>query len=200
MSHHLLKRFTQGERMFHWVHMLTFIILTLTGLGLYATSFFGLTGLFGGVDASKVIHHWAGILFIGTTLIIFIQWMKDITAPGEDTVVTVVQGYFNPDLKVAPSGKFNAGQKMAGWTALLLGLFMAGTGLAMWFPFQLGRGIQQWMYLFHNIGFIIFIGFIMLHAYLGTVGVPGTWRAMSRGTVTRAWAKKNHPKWEGDDA
>jgi formate dehydrogenase subunit gamma len=200
MSHHLLKRFTQGERMFHWVNMLTFIVLVLTGLGLYAKSFFGLTGLFGGVDLSRVIHHWAGILFIATTLIIFLQWMKDITAPGDDTVGTVIKSYTDPSFKAPPSGKFNAGQKLAGWTALILGLLMAGTGLAMWFPFQLGRGLQQWMYFLHNLGFILFMGFIAIHAYLGTIGVPGTWRAISRGTVTKAWAKKNHPKWEGEEA
>ena len=200
MSHHLLKRFSQGERMFHWIHMLSFIVLTLTGFGLYAKSFFGLTWLFGGVDASRVIHHWVGILFTATTLIIFLQWFKDITAPGDDTVVTVVKGSFKPDFKVAPAGKFNAGQKMAGWAALILGLLMAGTGLSMWFPLYLSKGIMSWMYFFHNLGFIIFIGFIMLHAYLGTVGVPGTWRAMSRGTVTKAWAKKNHPKWDAEEA
>jgi cytochrome b subunit of formate dehydrogenase len=38
--------------MFHWINMLTFIVLVLTGLGLYAKSFFGMTGLFGGVDNS----------------------------------------------------------------------------------------------------------------------------------------------------
>lgn len=200
MSHHLLKRFTPSERLFHWVNMLTFILLTLTGLGLYAKSFFGLTGLFGGVDVSRVIHHWAGILFIGTTLMIFMQWIKDITAPGDDSVVTVIKGYLDQSFKAPPSGKFNAGQKLAGWVVLILGLLMAGTGLALWFPFQLGRGLQQWMYFLHNLGFLMFMGFIAVHAYLGTVGVPGTWRAMSRGTVTKAWAEENHPKWEGEEA
>jgi len=200
MSHHLLKRFTPGERLFHWVNMFTFIFLTLTGLGLYAKSFFGLTGLFGGIDISTVIHHWAGVLFIGTTMVIFIQWIKDITAPGDDTVGSVLKGYLDPSFKAPPSGKFNAGQKVAGWVALILGLFMAGTGLAMWFPFQLSQGLQQWMYFLHNLGFIMFMGFIMIHAYLGTVGVPGTWRAMSRGTVTKAWAEKHHAKWDAEEA
>jgi formate dehydrogenase subunit gamma len=200
MSHHLLKRYTQVERLVHWTHMLTFIVLTLTGLGLYAKSFFGLTGLFGGVDTSRAIHHWTGVLFTVTTVLVFFQWFRDITAPGEDTVVTVVKGYFNPAFKVAPAGKFNAGQKMAGWAALVLGLVMAVTGFAMWFPLILSHGIQKWMYFLHNLGFIIFVGFMMLHAYLGTVGVPGTWSAMSRGTVTRAWAEKNHAKWEGEEA
>jgi formate dehydrogenase subunit gamma len=200
MSHHLLKRFTQGERMFHWINKLSFIVLAMTGAGLYAKSFFWLTGIFGGVDSSRMIHHYVGLLFIATTLIIFFQWFKDITAPGDDTLGSVIKGYMDPDFKGPQSGKFNAGQKVAGWIAVVLGLIMAGTGLAMWFPFTLGRGMQQWMYFLHNLGFIIFIGFILLHAYLGTIGVPGTWRAMSRGTVTKAWAKKNHPKWDGEEA
>jgi len=200
MSHHLVKRHQPVERFVHWIHMINFIFLSLTGLALYAKSFFGLTGLFGGVDASRVIHHWLGVLFTVTTVIIFVQWMKDITAPGDDTVLTVIWEYVNPRNKAAPSGKFNAGQKMAGWAALILGIVMAGTGFAMWFPFKLGRGIQQWMYFLHNLGFIIFMGFIVIHAYLGVWGVPGTWRAMTRGTVTKAWAEKHHPKWDAEEA
>ena len=180
--------------------MITFMVLTLTGLGLYARSFFGLTSLFGGVNISRVIHHWVGLFFIATTLIIFLQWIKDITAPGEDTVVSVVKGYLDPDFKGPPSGKFDAFQKFAGWVILVLGILMTTTGLAMWFPFQLGRGFQQWMYLLHNLGFIVFAGFIAVHAYLGTAGIPGTWRAMSKGTVTRAWAERNHPGWGGEEA
>lgn len=198
MARHLLKRYTQRERLVHWVHMISFILLALTGLGLYARSFFGITGLFGGVDISRILHHWIGVVFIVTTVLVFLQWFREITAPGDDNLVTVVKGYLDPDFKVAPAGKFNAGQKAAGWAALVLGLIMALTGLAMWFPFQLSRGIQQWMYFFHNLGFIIFVGFMMLHTYLGTVGVPGTWSAMTRGTVTRAWARKHHPKWEAE--
>jgi formate dehydrogenase subunit gamma len=148
-----------------------------------------MTGLFGGVDNSRVIHHWAGVLFIATTLIIFLQWMKDITAPGDDTLGEVIKSYIDPSFKAPPSGKFNAGQKFAGWVALILGVIMAGTGLAMWFPFKLGQGIQQWMYFLHNLGFILFMGFLLIHAYLGTIGVPGTWRAMT-----------NHAKWDAEEA
>lgn len=200
MSHHLVKRTTQGERMFHWINMLAFIVLVITGLGLYAKSFFGLTGLFGGVDNSRFIHHWAGIVFIVATVIIFLQWFKDISAPGEDSLGAVIKEYMDPSAKAPPAGKFNAGQKLAGWVAIILAVLMALTGLAMWFPFQIGRGLQQWMYFLHNLGFILFMGFIAIHAYLGTIGVPGTWRAMTKGTVTREWAKKNHPKWDAEEA
>ncbi|MGD8353031.1 MAG: formate dehydrogenase subunit gamma [Pseudomonadota bacterium] len=199
MPQDLVKRYPPSERFVHWVHMVTFILLSVTGLGLYAKSFFGLTGLFGGVDTSRAIHHWLGVLFTITTVVIFAQWKKDITAPGDDTVMTVIKEYMNPKLLAAPSGKFNASQKMVGWAALVLGLVMAGTGFAMWFPFALARVFQQWMYFFHNLGFIIFAGVILIHAYLGIWGAPGTWRAMTRGTVTKAWAEKHHPKWEGEE-
>lgn len=199
MSHHLVKRISPVERLTHWVHMLSFIVLVLTGLGLYAKSFFGLTGLFGGVDLSRTIHHWTGIVFIVTTLIVFFQWLKDITASGEDSLVDVIKGYLDHSFH-PKSGKLNAGQKLFGWFALLVGAVMGCTGLAMWFPFALGRGLQQWMYFLHNLGFICFILFIVVHFYLGTVGNPGTWRAMTKGTVTRTWAKSHHPNWDADEA
>ncbi len=200
MSHHLIKRLTSGERVFHWVNMISFITLALTGLGLYAKSFFWLTNVFGGVDLSRTIHHYVGLVFIVTTLALFAQWMKDYTAPGEDTLGSTISSYLDPDFKGPPAGKFNAGQKLFGYIAFLFGVVMAGTGVAMWFPFTLGRGLQQWMYFLHNFAFIVFGGILLIHIYLGTIGVPGTWRAMSRGTVTKEWARKNHGAWDGEEA
>ncbi len=90
-------------------------------------------------------------------------WSHEFIYPSRfetpEPVLDVIKGYLDQSYKAPASGKFNAGQKMAGWAALILGLFMAGTGIAMWFPFQLGRGLQQWMYFLHNLGFIMFMGF-----------------------------------------
>lgn len=199
MSSKLVKRYTSGEKFFHWVNMLSFIVLALTGLGLYSYKFFWLTGLFGGVDISRVIHHYTGLLFILTTFIIFFQWMKDYTAPGQDSLGTVMKEYMDPSFNGPAAGKLNAGQKLLGWTVFLLGLFMGATGLFMWFPFTLGRGLQQWMYVLHSLGFIIFMLVMVGHVYLGTVGLPGTWRSMTKGTVTKIWARKNHGAWEGEE-
>jgi len=199
MTQPLLIRFTLRERLVHWVHMITFLILALTGIGLYARSFFQITWFFGGVDISRTIHHWAGIMFAATTVLVFLQWRRDIRARGEDNLVTVLRGFLDSEAEVAPAGKFNAGQKIAGWATLVLGGIFTVTGLAMWFPFLLGRWVQQWMYFLHSLTFLVFVGFMMLHAYLGTVGVPGTWRGMYRGTVTRAWARRNHPRWDAEE-
>ncbi len=199
MSHHLIKRFSSSERLVHWINMCTFIVLALTGLGLYSKAFFGLTSVFGGVDMSRTIHHFAGLVFIATTLMIFFQWLKDFTAAGEDSLGDVISAYMDQDYKGPPSGKMNAGQKLLGFTVFGFGVIMGLTGIAMWFPDFLGRGMQQWMYFLHNFVFIFFMLLMILHVYLGTAASPGTWRAMSKGTVTKAWAKEHHGAWDGEE-
>ena len=194
----LVQRISPFERFIHWVHMVSFLVLALTGLGLYAHAFFGMTGLFGGVDMSRTIHHYMGVVFIVTTFAVFFQWFKDFIAPGEDSFRDVVKSYLDQNFH-AESGKFNAGQKVFAWVAFLCGLAMSGTGLAMWFPFKLPYGVQQWMYFLHNFVFIFFIIWMIAHVYLSTLGNPGTWQTMTRGTVTRAWARKHHPKWDIED-
>lgn len=199
MSHHLIKRLSPVERFFHWLNMAFFIILGLTGSGLYSRPTFWLTYIFGGVDLTRVIHHWVGLLFITTTFILFALWFKEYSAPGEDTLGTTIKGYLDPDFEGPPAGKYNAGQKLFGYFAFGFGLLMGITGLAMWFPFTLTRGLQQWTYFIHNFAFVVFCVIMLLHIYLGTIGVPGTWRAMTRGTVTKAWAEKHHAAWDGEE-
>jgi len=198
MAEKLVKRASPVQRLSHWIHMVAFIILALTGLGLYARSFFGLTGLFGGVDVSRTIHHFTGIVFFVTTFIIFFQWAHAITAKGEDNMIDVARSYLDHNFH-APAGKLNFGQKLFGMFAFVVGLVMSLTGFAMWFPFVLGRGLQQWMYFLHNLCFIGFFLFIIVHLYLGTFGNPGSWRIMTVGTVTEGWAKAHHPKWDTED-
>jgi formate dehydrogenase subunit gamma len=36
---------------------------------------------------------------------------------------------------------------------------------------------------------------IVGHIYLGTAALPGTFHSMTRGTVTRSWARLHHPGW-----
>ena len=38
---------------------------------------------------------------------------------------------------------------------------------------------------------------VIVHVY-AAIWVKGTMRAMTRGTVTDAWARANHPLWHGE--
>ena len=48
--------------------------------------------------------------------------------------------------------------------------------------------------LLHDFTFILFAVAIVFHIYLGTAAEPGTFGSMTRGTVTKAWARLHHPK------
>ena len=47
--------------------------------------------------------------------------------------------------------------------------------------------------MIHDVTFILFAVAIVFHIYLGTSAEPGTFRSMTRGTVTRKWARLHHP-------
>jgi formate dehydrogenase subunit gamma len=196
MAEKLIKRFDAWERIVHGVHAISFIVLTLTGLGLYSQKLFGLTSLFGGVNVSRPIHHYTGVVFIFTFLIISFAWMKDYMFNKSDIEwARVMGGYLDHKAKVPPQDKYNPGQKMLGWYVFLGGIVISGTGLAMWFPFTLGAGLQTWMYFLHNITFIGFMLLMVIHLYLGTIGLPGTIGSVINGYVTESWAKHHHPLW-----
>jgi formate dehydrogenase subunit gamma len=46
----------------------------------------------------------------------------------------------------------------------------------------------------HAVAAFVLIAGIMVHIY-AAFWVKGSMRAMTRGTVTRAWAKHHHPAW-----
>jgi len=43
--------------------------------------------------------------------------------------------------------------------------------------------------------FILFAVSIVVHIYLGTAALPGTFQSMTRGTVTKSYARLHHPRW-----
>ncbi len=50
-------------------------------------------------------------------------------------------------------------------------------------------------YVIHDISALIMLFGIFFHIYLSTFGEPGTIQAMTRGTVSEAWAWTHHPAW-----
>jgi formate dehydrogenase subunit gamma len=92
-------------------------------------------------------------------------------------------------------GKFNGGQKLFFWAVSLAGLLLLLTGIVMWFPTSFPRWLTYLSYPLHEILFILFGLAIIYHLYITLFALGGTLRAMTRGTVTRSWAKSHHPGW-----
>ncbi len=137
----VLKHGTQTRTM-HWVHLIAFTILGLTGIAFYWN--INIIGnIFGGFANASLIHRWAGVVFaVGPALYIllnfdrfsrFIDTISNFSK--EDFQWLKVMGGYIPFIKVdeaPPQDKYNAGQKMLGWMIIFGCILIILTGFPMW--------------------------------------------------------------------
>jgi formate dehydrogenase subunit gamma len=127
----------------------------------------------------------------------FFQWLSDMhLEPDErDWMGPRVFQYMRYQTDDSRTGKYNGGQKLYFWAVSLGAVGLLLSGLLMWFPRAFPRLVMEFAYLIHDFTFICFAVSLVFHIYLGTAAEPGTFGSMTRGTVTRAWARLHHARW-----
>jgi formate dehydrogenase subunit gamma len=200
MKKGLIKVTSGYERFVHWLLAISCLMLCFTGMGMMykELNFFG--NIMGGLHGLKTVHNYTGVVFGVALFLAILMWWKEagiFVFPEDLDWFKTAGGYLWHVDKVAETGKYNPGQKMFFLTVALCGMLMLVTGFFMWFPvyFSLGLELFRWTYTLHALGFLVIFAFFFVHLYLGTIGNPGTVQAMITGWVTRAWLKKQHPKW-----
>ena len=192
-----LVRYNASERANHWVVGICFILLALSGLAFFHPAFFWLTNLFGGGPWTRILHPYIGVIMaVGFLLMFFRFWqlniIKDRDVEWLKNVGALVNGEHE---KMPPVEKYNGGQKVLFWLLVLCMLGLVVTGVLMWRAWwNLPVTVVRAASLVHAISAFGLIGLIMAHIY-AAIWTKGTIRAMTRGTVTRAWAKFHHPLW-----
>jgi formate dehydrogenase subunit gamma len=192
-----LVRFRWSTRALHWSVALTFILALLTGLPVWSPIFGWLAHLFGGLQVVRWLHPWIGIVFSALLFLQFIDWAGAMRmTPADKRFIRLENflAYMRWQGHDEDVGKYNGGQKLLFWLSALATLGLLLTGVVMWFPQLFSEPLRQWSWLLHDITFILFTLLIIGHIYLGIVE-PGTFAAMIKGTVSRDWARLNHPAW-----
>lgn len=190
-------RHNRASRLIHWTVAVTFFVCVFTGMPIWTPVFGWMAHLFGGLSVCRVVHPWAGVAFFISSIVMFLQWVSDMHLEPQE------RGWFGPKLVQymryqtddSDVGKYNGGQKLLFWAVALGALGLLLSGLLMWFPQFFPPLLRQLSHLIHDITFILFAVAIVFHIYLGTAAEPGTFGSMTRGTVTRAWARLHHPRW-----
>src|SRR6185503_8363659 len=194
-----LLRHPTYTRFLHWTVAIFFFAALLSGLAIYSPwTFRWLAPLFGGGPMARLLHPWFGVAFAIAWFLQFLNWRGLMAWTEADTRwLREIKRYIKNDDKVEPEyvGFYNGGQKLQFWEIAFGGLVLLITGLLMWFPETTGRIAVAISYVLHDIAALIMLGGIFIHIYLSTFGQPGTFQAMTRGIVSRAWAWTHHPAW-----
>lgn len=186
------------ERIVHWSLALSCLALCVTGLGMMFHSFNFIGTLMGSLKSLKYVHNFIGLFFILALIFTIRMWWREagvFSLPEDLEWMLCGGGYLWHVDKVPEVGKYNPGQKMFFLAVAFFGVIMAITGFIMWFPLSFPVEFVRWMYPLHALGFVVIFAFFFVHVYLATIGSPGSLPAMLDGWVTRAWLKKQHPKW-----
>ncbi|MGH9444104.1 MAG: formate dehydrogenase subunit gamma, partial [Thermoanaerobaculia bacterium] len=191
-------RHSRTSRLIHWTVALGFFVCVFTGMPIWSPVFRWMASIFGGLSVCRVVHPWAGIVFFAAILVMFFSWLHDMHLDASDREWIGTRKplqYMRYETDDSNVGKYNGGQKFEFWLSCLAALGLLASGLMMWFPGSLPRPLMELAYVIHDTTFILFAALILIHAYLGTAAEPGTFGSMTRGTVTKAWARLHHGRW-----
>ncbi len=192
-------RYGWWSRFNHWLIAICFVALTLSGLALFYPAFFGLTSLFGGPTATRIIHPFIGVFMCFFFAIQAVRFFKANLFRKHDVQWTRQIGdvLSNRDDKLPPVGQNNAGQKLVYWIFLFSVPVLLVTGIIIWQPYfamAMPRELLRWGAMIHAYAAFIAIITLVIHIY-SAIWVKGSIRAMTQGRVSRAWAKHHHRLW-----
>jgi formate dehydrogenase subunit gamma len=193
-----LVRHKLSSRVIHWTVALFFMVTLLTGMPIWSPVFGWMATLFGGLSVCRWLHAWSGIAFCAATLVMVVVWLSEMKLDEHDRKFNMIEYMKFSSAEDPEIGKYNAGQKLFFWSTPIAALLVLLTGIPLWWPMYFGYTLRQVCILLHDLGFIFWFVAIVGHVYLGTAAEPGTFRSMTRGTVTKAWARLHHPKWFRD--
>ena len=203
-----IERFTYFERATHWSNAIAFCVLAVSGIVMAFGKFFlmPLIGhtLFGWLTyALKTMHNFFGPLFAVSLVIMIVTFIRDnVPQHGDLRWLAKGGGVFSKGGDEPPSHRFNAGEKVVFWAGVFLfGLVAVGSGLVLdkLLPgLDYLRTDMQVAHMVHAVAAALMISVFLLHIYLGTIGLRGSYRAMRDGWVDDAWAREHHAYWHED--
>ena len=208
MNGRRILRFTAGERIFHWVYFISFLVLAVTGAFLYLPVFSFTMGEAG--ETSRFLHRLFAVGFLMSPLLPLVRsprrYLQNLreafTWRGEDVrgLWVILTRYYwtgNP-AGLPPQGKFTAGQKLHVVMQFLTSSVLAVTGLLLWFMSgMVSVEVLRWSVLLHGLSAFVAVCFVLIHLYM-VIFHPLTNEAiaaMTLGTVSEDYARDHHPKW-----
>jgi len=198
-DNNLIERFKPADRANHWLTAITMILVALSGLALFHPAFFWLTNLFGGGTWTRILHPFIGVVLAVSFGFLARRVGADnrITDADREWVRRFRDVVANRDQNLPEVGRYNAGQKYLFWVMVATIALLLASGIVIWQPWftpWFSIGLSRVAVLIHALAAFVLTAGVLVHIY-AVIWTKGTISAMTRGFVTRAWAKHHHPGW-----
>jgi formate dehydrogenase subunit gamma len=194
-------RWSTFERNLHWINAVMFIALGITGLSLLfgkavLIPLLGPEGFAVWAEAAIAIHNLVGPVFILTTAVIILVWIRHNIPASHDVEWFKLGGGYLRKGKHPHAGRMNGGEKLWFWIIATVGVAVVVTGVILDFPnFGQTRETMQLSNLIHAAGSMIWIAFALGHIYMGLIATEGAMEGMTTGYVSKEWAQQHHDLW-----
>ncbi len=195
-------RFSGFQRFVHWSVAILFVVLAITGTLLT----FGRAGLvpligskaFGTIaGVGKLLHDYLGPVFAIMLALMLFTFIK-----GNFGTWTDIKWFFRGGGMLgahASAGRYNAGEKVWFWIAMIVGAIVVVSGLVLDFPFfDQTRSDIELSHMVHAIASIGLLAVSFGHIFMGTVAMEGAYESMKTGYCDENWAKEHHDLWYAD--
>jgi|RhiMethySRZTD1v2_1073278.scaffolds.fasta_scaffold211335_3 formate dehydrogenase subunit gamma len=203
-SGRVIVRFNAFERFVHWMTATCFVVLAVSGLNItfgreLLLPLMGPNAFTTWSQTLKYLHNFLSFPFTIGVIVIFLMWIAG-NIPNRVDVNWLKRGGGIVGDDDPPAYRFNAGQKAIYWIVVLGGGAVAVSGYFLMFPFY-GTTIagMQLAQIVHGVVAVLFIGAMLGHIYIGTIGMEGAFEAMGEGTVDVNWARQHHNLWLQDE-
>ena len=195
-------RWTAWERFVHWTTAVSFLVLAVTGLSLLfgrsiLIPIMGPEGFAAWAAVAMYLHELVGPwIFTPAVAILLSMWLVH-NLPERGDLEWWLKGGGIIGKSHPSSGRVNSGEKLWFWFIATVGVACIVTGVILAFPleWEQTRSTMQLSSVIHGAAALLWIGFWMGHAYIGTIGTEGALEGMTTGYVDANWAKQHHDRW-----
>ena len=195
-------RWTAWERFVHWTTAASFLVLAVTGLSLlFGRSILipvmGPEGFAAWAAVAMYLHELVGPwIFTPAVALLLSMWLVH-NLPEKGDLEWWLKGGGIVGRSHPSSGRVNSGEKLWFWFIATVGVACIVTGVILAFPleWEQTRSTMQLSSVIHGGAALLWIGFWMGHAYIGTIGTEGALEGMTTGYVDANWAKQHHDRW-----
>ena len=199
-----IMRFTVFERFVHWLTAVAFVILAITGLNIsfgrsLILPWLGPSAFSTWSEWAKFAHNYISFAFTVGLVLMFLIWVGR-NLPSHNDIVWFKNGggmFGGPE---PPAEKFNGGEKLIFWLSTFGGIGVIVSGFVLLFPFYgTTVGNMELAEITHSVVAVLYVSAMLVHIYMGTIGVEGAFESMAEGTVDVNWAKERHGIWYDEE-